>query len=208
MIKGWLDPVTAAKIYILGKNYREVLAELIDLDQLPVEMGGTCDKCNKMQDGKKVCVTYPTREELDKCLTATGFSEYTKLKVKNGTKFTWDIPVQKLTNTFWHFKTDGEIDYSVSFVTSNAVIPIFKTKRVKQTPFGFQGSYIAQFEGTISITLDNSFSWMTSKNLEYSSRIEPWNEAASRKKAFDLCRETVTSADKLFPDLVDQKDEH
>ena len=40
MIKGWIDPVTAAKFRILGKDYQAALLEVIDADQLPVEYGG------------------------------------------------------------------------------------------------------------------------------------------------------------------------
>ncbi|KAH8834211.1 CRAL-TRIO domain-containing protein [Flagelloscypha sp. PMI_526] len=44
IIKPWLDPVTVAKINILGSGYKETLLEQIPAENLPVELGGTC-KC-------------------------------------------------------------------------------------------------------------------------------------------------------------------
>lgn len=44
IIKGWLDPVTQAKIKILGSSYQKDLLENIDADALPSDLGGTC-KC-------------------------------------------------------------------------------------------------------------------------------------------------------------------
>jgi len=41
MVKPWLDPSTAKKIKIIGSNYLDVLKKDIDVDQIPVEYGGT-----------------------------------------------------------------------------------------------------------------------------------------------------------------------
>jgi len=41
LIKGILDPVTASKMVLLGKDYKSTLLEFIDADQLPIEYGGT-----------------------------------------------------------------------------------------------------------------------------------------------------------------------
>ncbi|KAJ7087365.1 CRAL-TRIO domain-containing protein [Mycena belliarum] len=42
LIKPWLDPVTVAKIDILGSGYKPKLLAQIDADNLPKEFGGTC----------------------------------------------------------------------------------------------------------------------------------------------------------------------
>lgn len=42
VIKPWLDPVTVAKISILGSNYQETLLQQIPAENLPKEFGGTC----------------------------------------------------------------------------------------------------------------------------------------------------------------------
>ncbi|KII93920.1 hypothetical protein PLICRDRAFT_409657 [Plicaturopsis crispa FD-325 SS-3] len=41
-IKQWLSPETAQKIDVLGGNYRDVLLELIDEDNFPAHLGGSC----------------------------------------------------------------------------------------------------------------------------------------------------------------------
>jgi hypothetical protein len=43
VIKGWLDPVTQAKIKILGTGYQPDLLEAIDAESLPVDLGGKCN---------------------------------------------------------------------------------------------------------------------------------------------------------------------
>lgn len=42
IIKPWLDPVTVAKIDILGGSYKETLLKQIREDNLPTEFGGKC----------------------------------------------------------------------------------------------------------------------------------------------------------------------
>ncbi|KAH8673346.1 phosphatidylinositol-phosphatidylcholine transfer protein [Xylariales sp. PMI_506] len=41
-VKGWLDPVTVKKIHILGSNYQKELLEQVPAENLPKEIGGTC----------------------------------------------------------------------------------------------------------------------------------------------------------------------
>lgn len=41
-IKPWLSKETQEKVDILGKNYEEVLLEMIDEDSLPATLGGKC----------------------------------------------------------------------------------------------------------------------------------------------------------------------
>jgi hypothetical protein len=42
LVKGWLDPVTVAKIDILGSGYKDKLLAQIPAENLPKEFGGTC----------------------------------------------------------------------------------------------------------------------------------------------------------------------
>lgn len=42
LVKGWLDPVTVAKITILGHNYQSTLHAQIPKENLPSFLGGTC----------------------------------------------------------------------------------------------------------------------------------------------------------------------
>lgn len=43
IIKPWLDPVTVAKIDILGSGYKETLLKQIPAENLPKEFGGLCE---------------------------------------------------------------------------------------------------------------------------------------------------------------------
>ena len=43
LIKGWLDPVTVAKIAVLGGNYQGALLAQIPAENLPKEFGGLCE---------------------------------------------------------------------------------------------------------------------------------------------------------------------
>ncbi|OMH84637.1 Phosphatidylinositol/phosphatidylcholine transfer protein SFH11 [Zancudomyces culisetae] len=57
IVKTWMDPRTLEKIYIGGKNFKEVLLNDIDADCLPSFLGGTCN-CAHMPGG---CVPCPPK---------------------------------------------------------------------------------------------------------------------------------------------------
>ncbi|KAE8728978.1 Phosphatidylinositol/phosphatidylcholine transfer protein SFH2 [Hibiscus syriacus] len=46
-VKSFLDPKTTAKINVLGNKYQSKLLEVIDADQLPEFLGGTCNCADK-----------------------------------------------------------------------------------------------------------------------------------------------------------------
>jgi hypothetical protein len=43
VVRAWLDPVTVAKIHILGSNYQKELLDQVPIENLPIEFGGTCE---------------------------------------------------------------------------------------------------------------------------------------------------------------------
>lgn len=43
VVKGWLDPVTVAKIFILGSGYQTDLLKQVPPESLPKEFGGICE---------------------------------------------------------------------------------------------------------------------------------------------------------------------
>lgn len=55
IIRVWLDERVIDKIQILGSNYKKVLLESVDHDQLPAFLGGSCT-CSHMAGG---CVPSP-----------------------------------------------------------------------------------------------------------------------------------------------------
>jgi hypothetical protein len=43
VVKGWLDPVTVAKIHILGSGYQSELFKHVSPESLPTAFGGSCE---------------------------------------------------------------------------------------------------------------------------------------------------------------------
>ena len=43
IVKKFLDPVTVAKIHILGSNYQDELQKQVPVENLPTYLGGTCE---------------------------------------------------------------------------------------------------------------------------------------------------------------------
>lgn len=42
VMKPWMSKETVAKVDILGSNYKDVLLELVDAENLPASLGGNC----------------------------------------------------------------------------------------------------------------------------------------------------------------------
>lgn len=51
VVKGFLDEGTRTKVRICGKDYRKVLHEQVELENLPPFLGGTCNKCEHVKGG-------------------------------------------------------------------------------------------------------------------------------------------------------------
>ncbi|KXL49865.1 MAG: hypothetical protein FE78DRAFT_139082 [Acidomyces sp. 'richmondensis'] len=75
-IKGFLDPVTVAKIHVLGANYQSELLAQVPAENLPVDFGGTCEcpgGCQFSDEGpwKDPKWARPTNEKADNAIPAT-----------------------------------------------------------------------------------------------------------------------------------------
>jgi len=86
LIKGILDPVTAEKIQILGKNYEKTLLNYVTPENLPKMFGGTCqceNGCSHSNVGPWNDPKYNHREEfvisIDEFLKKTEFLEQSTL---------------------------------------------------------------------------------------------------------------------------------
>ena len=51
MVKSFVNEKTRRNFFILGDDYREQLLELIDADQLPAFLGGSCRDCDNVEGG-------------------------------------------------------------------------------------------------------------------------------------------------------------
>jgi hypothetical protein len=54
VVKKFLDPVTVAKIHVLGSTYQKELLDQVPQENLPMEFGGTCQcpgGCQLSDDG-------------------------------------------------------------------------------------------------------------------------------------------------------------
>lgn len=64
VVKRFLDPVTVAKIHVLGSGYQKELKEQIPVENLPTEFGGTCEckgGCQLSDEGPCKCNVSPPK---------------------------------------------------------------------------------------------------------------------------------------------------
>ena len=96
-VKGWIDPVTARKIHILGDDYKETLLSIIDENVLPEEYGGKC-KC------ASGCVPHISQAEFDKELNKVTVSKdcFEQIKIKAGDTFKLTKDVKKYSILFFN----------------------------------------------------------------------------------------------------------
>ena len=162
IIKLWLDPVTAAKFAILSTDGKEELRKWIHDDDLPVEYGGN----------DSFAIPLPRYE----------FSE----KIKNGKQFVKEISCiwsedECLNGEYggltldFNFVTLGhDICFGAIFVPEDQTIAstvIAEQKRVPSQQYPFDGTHFSAQSGTWILTWDNSYSYFTSKILQYNFSI-------------------------------------
>jgi len=75
-----LDPVTQAKIKILGSSYQKELLESIDADSLPSDLGGTC----RCKEGCSLSDAGPWNQS-EKAKEESKEEESTEEVIKSGT---------------------------------------------------------------------------------------------------------------------------
>ncbi|GBG31481.1 Phosphatidylinositol/phosphatidylcholine transfer protein SFH2 [Hondaea fermentalgiana] len=112
MIKGFLDPRTVSKIEIFGdeKSWKARLAELVEQDQLPAELGGTGPPCLSLENPF-------TEKEM-----ASGTSVEEVLSVKSGDFITYRFFTRPAGNITFKlvFKPTANAQEPVELVPSRA----------------------------------------------------------------------------------------
>lgn len=85
IIKPWLDPVTVSKIDILSNNYKDKLLEQIPIENLPKDLGGTCQCSGGCSLGDEGPWTEMSKEEVSaalKKIRSGGFAEEARVTME------------------------------------------------------------------------------------------------------------------------------
>ncbi|KAK6967844.1 SEC14-like protein 2 [Biomphalaria glabrata] len=176
LIKPFLSEETVRKVTICGANYKEVLLQHIDADQLPAHWGGTCvdpdgnPRCpSKINPGGEVPKSYYQQNNI---VDLTGFTEAT---VGRGSSLQLDFSIDEVGSALrWQFKTDGfDIGFGIYRRTEDKkqkagdMEPIITSQKVNSHMFPEEGSMHCKHPGTYIVRFDNTHSWVRSKKLYY-----------------------------------------
>eukprot|EP01006_Ploeotia_vitrea_P051632 TRINITY_DN67580_c7_g1_i1.p1 TRINITY_DN67580_c7_g1~~TRINITY_DN67580_c7_g1_i1.p1 ORF type:complete len:497 (+),score=236.74 TRINITY_DN67580_c7_g1_i1:29-1492(+) len=179
MVKPMLDPVTQQKVVIMGSNYHDALAELIDPYNLPREYGGKCRCC-----GPRGCLPTSTPEEV-----AEAIKDYREIapetemfnvaaRYKKEVLVVTDKP-EGATFEFYFKTAKRDINFAVKFepaeVDENGkpfpTVEIRPNLRYHSEVSPVHGTYTSRGPGALVLTWDNSFSYWTSKDVHYMARV-------------------------------------
>jgi len=157
------------KIHVLGGNFREVLLQHIDEDQLPVFLGGIqTDPDGNPRCSSKICQggEVPTEYYLGQNLD-TDSMETTV--VHKGHKFVLDFVVDQPGSILrWEFMTeDYDIGFGVYRKDNGSDVSVVEMSRVSCHMTPEDGTVVCEEPGTYVAVFDNSFSWTKSKRLRY-----------------------------------------
>lgn len=149
-----LDKVTKEKITILGDDYEDTLIELIGADALPIVYGGNCScsgGCIPLYLDKEVYIH-----------AGSTHKEEVELGPNGGT-------------VSWSFQS-GSHDISFGVVhrhPSGECKTLSPPTRHKHSHSSVKGSVEVPEPGKVSLVFDNSYSYLTGKNVKYRVDIEP-----------------------------------
>jgi len=147
MISPWLDPSTQDKTSIHGSNFLEFLLEVIDLDALPQNLGGT----GKLLPPGGIYQPFGKHPE---AIT---------VEISAGRVFQKDIEIKEKTKLEWEFKTENfDIGFAVYKIENGVKKEIFKWLRL----YSNSGEYEAE-PGQYAILFDNKYSWTKKKTVHY-----------------------------------------
>lgn len=174
LLKPLLHAETQKKIKVLGKNYKQVLLEAIDADQLPKIYGGNRTdpdgdpRCPSMICwGGDVPKRYYLKPNYPERLVSQSIGRRSKFRVEVS------IPAANNAGQWcieWDFLTDdGDLGFEIVKTDDPKGEPLVGYRKVHcgicpcsgavALPPGVSGSY--------TVCFDNAFSWMSSKKLRY-----------------------------------------
>jgi len=158
MVKLFLAESLKKKVIMLGPNWKEELLQYVDADQLPKEYGGTAD----------VAIRLSTSEEItNEAKKAVAHLQLEQKYVAAGECLIFTFEAEAGKEVEWAWNCDGgyDIDFKVEVATKAAPEPVV----VKTVGRGVtsKGSWKATEPCTITVTFDNTFSYIYGKYLNY-----------------------------------------
>lgn len=194
IIKPLLTQRTIDKIHIFGKEgWREVFAERWDLDRLPAHWGGRLvgpDGDGRCPHLVRLGGVVPDEYRRPSAVTAGD----KRCTVAAGCVWTLEVPVTRAGSELrWRFNTTtGDVAFAVRYRRDPAlgatagkngeardVVALQRLSFSRHEPHN--GSFPCHEVGTYQLVFDNSFSWLTSKEVTYDVQLlPPPEDCASR----------------------------
>eukprot|EP00475_Leptophrys_vorax_P017108 TRINITY_DN2364_c0_g1_i1.p1 TRINITY_DN2364_c0_g1~~TRINITY_DN2364_c0_g1_i1.p1 ORF type:complete len:330 (-),score=102.86 TRINITY_DN2364_c0_g1_i1:109-1098(-) len=145
LIKPMLNPRTCAKVVVLGSGSYDQLYEYIDPSELPVWLGGyNLNDMSAAYDPKEGCADIYVRARS---------TETKRVPVKAGEKAVWDIRISNF---------DVIVEVTFEYADSNKKDVLVEKKKYKDA---INGELQSTEAGTLVVSFDNSYSFMTGKTV-------------------------------------------
>jgi phosphatidylinositol/phosphatidylcholine transfer protein len=164
IIKPWMDPVTAAKVFVLGSDFKEELLKHYDADQLPVEYGGTADVVLEVLDTAKAQEAVERfRAEEAKDLVEADIAAGKKLEVNK------EVGPNGAFLDYYFTTKQHDVRFSVEFLpTDNSgKVTLVESFKAHASQHAERGTIQVEKAGVVRFIFDNSHSYWTSKHLNY-----------------------------------------
>lgn len=178
LVKPFLSPTTRTKIRILGSNWKSVLLNEINPDQIPVHWGGTA----KDNDGNIYCQsciclggTVPESFYMKNITDNIDMTQFTTAIVNRASAISLEYKVDISGSVLrWNFWTDNnDICYGVYFQADPKIQKmeemeqVVEPSRVNSHLVPECGYIQCNKVGTYFVHFDNKYSWVNAKKLSY-----------------------------------------
>jgi len=153
LVKHFIDPNTREKISVFSSKFEKELLKDIDVKVLNVKYGG--EDTEKIPEIKGVKMRDCNEEATELNVAARdSFETISNCRDKKGGKFEWFFELDSLDI---NFKVEWKGSKDKKFLL------IEEKERVSKD----NGSYTVKGKGELKITFDNSYSYLTSKDVRY-----------------------------------------